>query len=91
MSDVGVNIFKKKKNNKPKKKNKKIKQPALGVHPQLYTKYLAGWLGWAMMLDSLQSRGVLLLLHILEQGSAVLAAGAGRWAIYSVFSSIFPF
>ena len=31
------------------------------------------------------------ILHIVEQASAVLAAGAGRWVIYSVFSSIFPF
>ena len=31
-----------------------------------------------MVLGSLQCRGVLLLLHIVEQGPAVLAAGAGR-------------
>ena len=30
------------------------------------------------MLGSFQCRGVLLLLHIVGQGSAVLAAGAGR-------------
>ena len=37
-----------------------------------------GWLGWAMALGSFQCRGVLLLLHIVGQGPAVLAAGAGR-------------
>ena len=36
------------------------------------------WLGWAMVLGSFQFRGVLLLLHIVGQGPAVLAAGAGR-------------
>ena len=38
----------------------------------------AGWLGWAMVLGSFQCRGVLLLLHIVGQGPAVLAEGAGR-------------
>ena len=38
----------------------------------------AGWLGWAMVPGSFQCRGVLLLLHIVGQGRAVLAAGAGR-------------
>ena len=38
----------------------------------------AGWLGWAMVLGSFQCRGVLLLLHIVGQGPAVLAADAGR-------------
>ena len=40
----------------------------------------SGWLGWAMVLGSFQCRGVLLLLHIhvVGQGPAVLAAGAGR-------------
>ena len=33
---------------------------------------------WAMVLGSFQCRGVLLLLHIVGQGLAVLAAGAGR-------------
>ena len=32
---------------------------------------------WAMVLGSFQCRGVLLLLHIVGQGPAVLAAGAG--------------
>ena len=35
-----------------------------------------GWLGWAM--GNFHCRGVLLLLHIVGQGSAVLAAGEGR-------------
>ena len=38
----------------------------------------AEWLGWAMVLGSFQCRGVLLLLHIVGQGPAVLGAGAGR-------------
>ena len=38
-----------------------------------------GWLGYAMVRGSFQCQGVLLLfLHIVGQGSAVLAAGAGR-------------
>ena len=37
-----------------------------------------GWLGLAMVLGSFHCRGVLLLLHIVGQGPAVLAAGAGR-------------
>ena len=36
------------------------------------------WLGWAMVLGSFQCRGILLLLHIVWQGPAVLAASAGR-------------
>ena len=48
------------------------------------TQLLAGWLGWAMVLGSFQCRGVLLLLHIVGQGPAVLAAGAG-WVGYIVF------
>ena len=40
--------------------------------------YHSGWLGWAMVLGSFQCWGVLLLLHIVGQGPAVLAAGAGR-------------
>ena len=44
----------------------------------------AGWLGWVMVLGSFQCRGVLLLLHIVGQGPAVLAAGAG-WVGYMFF------
>ena len=52
----------------------------------------AGWLGWAIVLDSFQFRGVLLLLHIVGQGPAVLAAGAGRVGyIFLYFTSSFPF
>ena len=50
------------------------------------------WLGWAMVLGSFQYRGVLLLLHIVGQGPAVLAAGAGRVGyIFFYFSSVFHF
>ena len=42
------------------------------------TIYRTGWLGWAMVLGSFQCLGVLLLLYIVGQGPAVLAAGAGR-------------
>ena len=53
---------------------------------------LAGWLGWAMVLGSFQCRGVLLLLHKVGQGSAVLAAGAGRVGyIYFFFFIYLPF
>ena len=37
-----------------------------------------GWLGRAMVLGSLQCRGVLLLWRMVGQGPVVLAAGAGR-------------
>ena len=40
-----------------------------------------GWLGWAMVLGSFQCWGVLLLLHIVGQGAAVLAVSAG-WVCY---------
>ena len=42
--------------------------------------HLGGWvgLGWAMVLGSFQCLGALLLLHIVGQGHAVLAADAGR-------------
>ena len=44
----------------------------------------SGWLGWAMVLGSFQCRGVLLLWHMVGQGPAVLAAGAG-WVGYVLF------
>ena len=58
-----------------------------------------GWLGWAMMLGSFQCQGVLLLLHLVGQGPAVLAAGAVRvgyvyiffYFIFFFFSSVFHF
>ena len=37
-----------------------------------------GWLGRAMVLGSFQCRDVLLLWHMVGQGPAVLAAGAGQ-------------
>ena len=45
-----------------------------------------------MVLGSFQCWGVLLLLHIVGQGPAVLAAVAGRVGyIFLYFSSVFPF
>ena len=49
---------------------------------------LSGWLGWAMVLGSSQCRAVLLLLHIVGQGPAVLAAGAGRMGYIFYLSSL---
>ena len=48
-----------------------------------------GWLlGRVMVLGSFQCRGVLLLLHMVGQESAVLAAGAG-WVGYVFFFLFF--
>ena len=44
-----------------------------------------GRLGRAMVLGSFQCRGVLLLWHIVEQGYAVLAAGAGRMSYLFIY------
>ena len=44
--------------------------------------FLGMWLGWAMVLGSFQCRGVLLLLHIVEQGPAMLASGVGTHGLY---------
>ena len=44
-----------------------------------------GWLGRAMVLGSFQRRGVLLLWHMVGQGPAVLAAGAG-WEGYFFYN-----
>ena len=52
--------------------------PVLWIEEMMPHKCICGWLGWAMVLGSFQCRGVLLLLHIVGQGPAVLAAGAGR-------------
>ena len=41
-----------------------------------------------MVLGSFQCRGILLLLHIVGQGPAVLAAGAGRVGYFFHLSSI---
>ena len=43
-----------------------------------------GWLGRAMVLGNFQSRGVQLLWHMVGQGPAVLAAGAG-WVVFVLF------
>ena len=48
------------------------------------TLFSAGWLGCAMLLGSFHCWGILLLLHIVGQGPAVLAAGAG-WVGYSFY------
>ena len=46
--------------------------------------FRGGWLGRPMVLGSFHCRGVLLLLQMVGQGSAVLAAGAG-WVGYVLF------
>ena len=49
---------------------------------------ITGWLGWAMVLGSFQCQGVLLLLHIVGQGPAVLAAMFWTGGLYFLhFSS----
>ena len=50
-----------------------------------------GWLGRAMVLGSFQCRGVLLLWHIVGQGPAVLAAGAGLVGRFSSHLTYIPF
>ena len=47
-------------------------------------KVLSGWLGRAMVLGSFQCRGGLLLSHMVGQGPAVLAAGAGQVGCFYV-------
>ena len=39
---------------------------------------MRGWLARAMVLGNFQCRGILLLWHMVGQGPAVLAVGAGR-------------
>ena len=51
-------------------------------HFLIYSIHFSGWLGWAMVLGSFQCRGVLLLLHIVGQGPAVLAAAGAGWVGY---------
>ena len=48
---------------------------------------IGGWLGRAMVLGSFQCRGVLPLWHMVGQGPAVLAAGAGRVGCFLFCSS----
>ena len=66
--------------------------PKLGAFTARYF-YYTGWLGWTMVLGSFQCRGVLLLLHLVGQGPAVLAVGAGRvgYIFFLYFSSFFHF
>ena len=51
-----------------------------------------GWLGRAMVLGSFQCRGVLLLWHMVGQGPAVLAAGAGRvgYVLWDFLNLVYP-
>ena len=62
-------------------KDKKISQKVI-LNERHYSDNLLfqinGWLGRAIVLDSLQCRGVLLLRHMVGQRPVVLAAGAGR-------------
>ena len=51
----------------------------------------SGRLGRAMVLHSFQCRGVLLLWHMVGQGPAVLAAGAGRVGFFFLVYPIFLF
>ena len=44
--------------------------------------FFRGWLGQAMGLGSFQCRGILLLWHMVGKGPVMLAAGAGRVAIF---------
>ena len=75
----------KKKRGKPEgaKDNIEIKRKIMTV-----MKMAKEWgLGRAMMLGSFQCRGVLLLWHMVEQGPAVLAAGAGWVGCFFLFFS----
>ena len=51
------------------------------------------WLGRAMVLGSFQCRGILLLWHMVGQGPALLAAGAGRVGciFFFFFHLVYPF
>ena len=69
----------------------------IAVHPAKTLSPQNRWLDWAMVLGSFQCRGVLLLLHIVGQGPAVLAADV-RWMGYifyifhlSALSDVLPF
>ena len=53
--------------------------------------YNSGWLGCLMVLGSFQCRGILLLLHTVGQGPAVLAAGAGRVGYIYIYIFFFFF
>ena len=52
---------------------------------------MAEWLGWAMVLGSFQCHGVLLLLHVVGQGHAVLAAEAEQVGYIFIFFIYLPF
>ena len=55
------------------------------VGPPQVTSYKSGWLGRAMVLGNFQCRVVLQLWHVVGQVPAVLAAGAGWWAVLFCF------
>ena len=55
--------------------------------PDFFFFFFCGWLGRVMVLGSFQCWGVLLLRHIVGQGSAVLAAGVGWMGCFCGFSS----
>ena len=52
---------------------------------------ICGWFGRAMVLGSFQCWGILLLLHIVGPGPAVLARGAGRVVFVFFFFYFFYF
>ena len=66
-----------------------------GGHPISFDCYhfdASGWLGRAVVLGSFQCQGVLLLWHMVGQGPAVLAAGAGQvGCFFFVFFYFFLF
>ena len=69
-----------------------LKQPensglSYGLVTCVFYIFFCGWLAWAMVLGSFQCRGVLLLWHMVGQGPAVLAAGAGRLGCFLFVSS----
>ena len=55
--------------------------------PTFFFFFFCGWLGRVMVLGSFQWWGVLLLWHIVGQGSAVLSAGVGWMDCFCGFSS----
>ena len=56
----------------------------------LAQRFLRRWFGRVMVLGSFQCRGILLFWHMIGQGPAVLAAGAGRMGCFFMFSSPEP-
>ena len=48
------------------------------AHINLCHFFSSRWMGWVLVLGSFQCQGILLLLHIVGQGPAVLSELAGR-------------